>query len=280
MKQSRIIVSGAILAAIACSLATARASVVVTISDPGTSTPALGSSNYSQLGVTGYVTETFDELPTGDNTGVLTSASSGMTFTPTTATDYADIASSPTGSGYDIIAADQYGGAGGTGNYMAVGSETGGTETNSVLITLPEEESYFGFWDSASDGGNVITLLDNGTVLTTLNAQQVIDVVNAQPDSSQYYGNPYDSGADSGEPFSFINFFGTSGTTFDQVLITETPGTAGFEYDNPSIADTYTSIGGTAVVTPEPGPMVSLSLGALLLGGLIVSRRRNLAKLS
>jgi len=292
VKQSRFIVSGAILAVMACTLTNAWAGVDATISAPGASneTPVLGTGNY-----TGYDIETFDTVKTGVST-TLTKASNGHaytspvgTFIPVAGNTYASYVASPTstGPGYDIEQANEYSGAGDTGNYMSVGSETdtGGNYTDSVLINLNGEESYFGVWAGAIDGGNVITLLNNGVTVFTMNANTLDDAIAALPNASSYLGNPSDVvnnvPADNDQYFAYLNFFGTSGTTFNEVLLTETENTsAGFEFDNPATATTFTSMGGTAFDTPEPGTTASLCIGAMVLGGLILSRRRTVARLS
>jgi hypothetical protein len=75
---------------------------------------------------------------------------------------------------FEIISADQYGGAGGSGNYFAVGSETGSPGVDAVTLDLSSENNYFGFWWSAGDVNNSITLLQNGTVLATFTTAELV----------------------------------------------------------------------------------------------------------
>lgn len=137
-------------------------------------------------------------------------------------------------SGLEIKSADQYGGANNT-NYAVTGL---GINTQTVL-NLAQDSSYFGLWWSAGDAKNVLDFYSGangtGTLLaefTTANLMAKLTPKTLYPNG--YYGNP-NPGAnyqkDSTEPFAFINFFGTSGTGWSSIVVTN-KGSSGFEADN------------------------------------------------
>lgn len=189
---------------------------------------------------------------------------------------------------YAIINADQFGGAGGTGRYMAVGSETG--SGGAILLNLNSDVNYFGFWWSAGDQFNSITFLQNNTALATFTTAQVVALLPRGPgtataingtqySASDYYGNP-NSGSNPNEPYAYVDVIAT-GLQFNQVLISN-PGNSGFESDNHSIAAGVTSppAGDVVVSTlqltpaasaPEPA---SCALALLGLGAILFGRRR------
>ena len=49
--------------------------------------------------------------------------------------------------------------------------------------------------------------------------------------STAYDGNPRDRSLDSSEPFAFINFYGSAGTTWNKIVLTNNS-SSGFEADN------------------------------------------------
>lgn len=225
--------------------------------------------------VPGITTEAFDELSAGIYT---TSVTTGVgTYMGTPSTPFA------------IINADQYGGTGGTGTYLAVGSETGAP--GDVLLQLNSPQNYFGFWWSAGDAFNSITLLRNGSQLATFTTAQLITLLprsggttvtainGTQYNTIDYWGNP-NSGQNFGEPYAYVDLI-AAGAVFNQVLISN-PGNTGFESDNHSIALGVTDppIGDVIVSTvpgtvPEPSTsaFAILGLSALFLGRAKVTHR-------
>jgi len=110
--------------------------------------------------------------------------------------------------------ADQYGGAGGTGNYI--------TE---ATLTLDAPASYFGLWWSAGNGGNVLDFYLSDTLVASFTS----NILNSL--GAEYYGNPilgefYQQNM--GEPYAFINFYGANGFAFDKIVSSG----GGFENDN------------------------------------------------
>lgn len=171
-----------------------------------------------------------------------------------------------------ISAANQYGGAGGTGHFATV-SNSSYTLTLTSSGGLPGV-NYFGLWFSALDSGNELQFYENSTLLYTFTPALFSSLVGACPNSSNAFcGNPTTqfSGQDSGEQFAFLNFYDTTGY-FNKIVFTETT-TAGFESDNQTVGymnpvnPTGTIIG----AAPEPSSIVLLLTGLLALIGL--SRR-------
>ncbi len=146
--------------------------------------------------VSGVTTENFDEAPAGKYSNLNGVSSAIGTFT------------SP---GIAIVAANVYGGAGGSGNYFAIGAESG---TTSATLTFNGAESYFGFWWSAADANNGVDFYSGGKLLGSFSAATALASL-----SSAYNGNPNSSqSGDTGEKFAYLDFTGTNGTTFDQVV--------------------------------------------------------------
>ena len=210
--------------------------------------------------VSGVTTESFNEYTAGKYTSL-----SGV------ATPVGTL-SSP---GVAIQAADQYGGAGGSGNYFAIGSESG---TTSATLALNGAQAYFGFWWSAADANNSIDFYSAGKYLGSFSAAAAMAAL-----GSAYNGNP-NSGADSGEKFAYLNVTGTNGTTIDQVVFRNSTLSTGFELDNLSIKATDAdgpsgTIISNGILVPEPSSLVMASIAGLIgTGTWLGNRRRTAAK--
>jgi len=210
MKTLKLALSIGLLAALTASRA--QATLIVTYAE----TPGEMNSTLVNTSV-----ETFDSMSTGLHaTANWTDPSTGAIV--------------GTFSNLDIHAADQYGGAANT-NYAVTGL---GVNTQTIL-NLSQASSYFGLWWSAGDAKNVLDFYSGangtGTLLaefTTVSLMDKLTPKTVYPNG--YYGNP-NTGAnfkkDSGEPFAFINFFGTPGTEWSSIVVTN-HGTSGFEADN------------------------------------------------
>jgi hypothetical protein len=149
----------------------------------------------------------------------------------------------------DIRPADQYGGADNS-SYLVVFSP------NSTTLTLNSPQAYFGMWWSAGDGANQLNFYSGANLIGSYTTESLLSSLPAA-----YYGNPNaPTGRNTHEPYAYINFFGTNGTTFDRIMI----GGSNFESDNHSISALEQRPTGTAVSTPEPASL----LGLLVVGGL------------
>ncbi len=185
-------------------------------------------------------------------------------------------------SGIQINAADQYGGAGGTGKYIVAFSATPYT-LNLSSTNIAGGINYFGYWLSALDAGNEALFYgNNGQLLLTFKAQDLISYLNTLPNKSAYYGNPNTAfkGQDSNEPFVFLNFFDTTGT-FSKVVFQELANNSGgYESDNHTVGNYVTMGQGTvlplvaSIAVPEPASWMMMVVGCAALGLAARARRR------
>ena len=209
--------------------------------------------------VADVVTETFDSYPPGTYTNINGVMSAVGAFT------------SP---GIAIRAADLYGGAGGKGNYFAIGSQSG---TTTASLALNGAQGYFGFWWSAADRNNSIDLYSAGQKIGSFAAATVLAAL-----SPAYNGNPNGTG-DPGEKFAYLNITGTNGTTIDRVVFNNASLASGFEADNFSVRSGPTSISGTIINggiagVPEPSSLALASISGLMgCGAWFRNRRRTSA---
>jgi hypothetical protein len=201
--------------------------------------------------------ETFSYIMAGTASSYTSNFSSGT-----------GVASAYTGvySPIQVNAADQYGGAGGTGNYDVVFG-------TSNTLTIANNKTgggvnYFGIWISALDAGNQLQFYNGNTLVYTFTSQNLITALGSCANGhsgNAYCGNPSTSYYnDSGELFAYVNFFDTVGT-FNTIVFTQTGG-GGFESDNHAVA--YNS---SSYATPEPASILIMGAG---LAGLVLARRR------
>ena len=246
-------------------LATAAAASAVVPFDVRYESEAPGIQNTTATFSVGGV-ETFDSLPTGN----------GQSFTTDFGTSGAITGSY---SSVQINGADQYGGAGGTGQY-AVTFTTSGYSLD-LASTIPGGVNYFGYWLSALDRGNQVTFYSKGQLLFTFDPSDVIAAVNSHADAADYYGNPNSPyRVNGGEPYVFLDFFDDKGS-FDKVVFAENPQSGGYESDNHTVGHFLTKGTGTDVplspgsfpgAVPEPASWAMMLAGFGLVG--IGARRR------
>ena len=211
------------------------------------------------------------QAPTGITTNV--ESFSGKSYNGTSMTtnfNGSSITGTYTGQ-LTLASADQFGGAGGTGQYITTASTAG----NAVYaLTLNSNVNYFGLWFSALDAGNQLSFYNGNELVFSFSPSQYAGLVGICPGSSAYCGNPNAINTNVGQQYAYLNFYDTVGS-FDRIQFTEIAGDGGFESDNQAVAQLTSAPGGTALSsTPEP---VSLAMvGTGLLGAMLrpLARRR------
>lgn len=196
--------------------------------------------------------------------------------------------SGTSGSSLAVVAADQYGGAGGTGNYIALGNESG--SFTPVTVSLSVSTNYLGLWWSAADTNNTVELFNNGTLVGTITESEIQNILpnttgttvtaingTTHYNTTAYYSNPTQNfhGDDGGEPFFYVDIV-LAGATFNEVEIFN-PGATGFESDNWSIYNgtvTTANIPTTDVeVAPVPEPSQYGAISGALIFCLVAGHR-------
>lgn len=258
----------------------ATAQIAAYISDPAALDTAYSTTT------DGIFKNDFDIAPWTRNTEyvapVVVPSFGTYQFTPTERGDvfFGDGANGTGGNG-------QFGN--GTGNFLGIGDFwTGsGTSTNGVAIDFGAPQRYFGFAWNAGDGGNTISFFSGGTLFARYQTAQTLSVIPSNStvtngngvtyDTDDYYGQP-GTGFNTGETYTYLNFFGTNGVTFDRVVL-DNVGDSGFESDNHAISTQtltpqgiFVPAGFAASVVPETGTLALMALP--LLGGLALRLRR------
>jgi hypothetical protein len=204
--------------------------------------------------------ETFESRPTGFQN--FTSNFGGSDFTGVY-------------TGLQVLGADQYGGAGGTGKYAVTFSSSG--YSLDLSTTQPGGVKYFGYWLSALDRGNNVTFYSGNRELFTFSSADAKTFIDGLPNKNQYYGNPNSnfSGRNRGEPYAFLNFYARGNVSFDRIVFTERPQVGGYESDNHTVGR-WKTISGTVIATaggvPEPATWAMLIAGFGMVG--LSARRR------
>jgi hypothetical protein len=256
----RVIAPAALCAVVLLTAARAGAGFTVTYEAPGVENTTAG---FDYLGV-----ETFNEQSTGTNKSFSTNFGTGS--------DPVDI--SGTYTGVQVNKADQYGGAGGTGNYAVTFSGVGYTLNLSAVNTSTQQAqpiNYFGFWLSALDAGNELFFYNGNTLVYSFSPAQVLALVG---NNAAYLGNPNPgfTGDNAAQPYVFLNFFDNSGS-FNKVVFTENPGDGGYESDNQTVGFYVTESGTNVAPVPEPGSIKIFGAALLALAFGMAGRRRSKA---
>ena len=146
--------------------------------------------------------------------------------------------------------ADTYGGAGGTGRYVAV-------QTSTTLTLTGAATDYFGLWASSLDGANTVAFYKGGALVDTITLTNYAV-------GGDYYGNPTAAhlGENDSQEYVFFNFVVAGG--YDEVRLIENGG-GGFELDNITV--------GTTAAVPEPASW-ALMIGGFTMVGAAMRRRK------
>src|SRR5208283_4483785 len=110
-------------------------------------------------------------------------------------------------SGPFIMAADEFGGAGGTGKYIVAANTAGEGNLGAYQLTFAQGENFFGLWWSAGDANNVMYFYNGNTLLGEYTTAQVLTyAASCKSTNPSCYGNPTGTykGQDSGEPFLYL----------------------------------------------------------------------------
>jgi PEP-CTERM motif len=205
--------------------AVSRAGIALTVNAPG----------IQESLEPGVITETFDTALTPP--GYYNSINSPVGFYTTVKESVA------------VVLPDAYGGAHQT-NYITVGDYA--ESARQVTLSFSGAQAYFGFYFSAIDATNLVTIYDGATPLIELSATNIVPLLLGNP---AYYGNP-NNGENPSEPYVYVNVYGTAGQTFDRVVF-RNASSSGLESDNHSIRG--------ALSVPEPSSLAAATLGALCL---------------
>jgi hypothetical protein len=170
--------------------------------------------------------------------------------------------------GQSIVNADAFGGAGSGGRYFQIGGSNG---ANTSTLSLPAASTYLGLYLCAADDAEGIELFSGNKLVASLNNAVLLPQI-----QGPYAHNPSNPNSIF-EPFAFLNFFATGGTTFDRVDFT-TIAPSGLELDNLSIGTGPVEARGTViengVVVPEPQVFPLLIVLAILVTSRTLVRRR------
>ncbi len=194
-------------------------------------------------------------------------------------TNFGGSAFNGTYTGIEVLGFDQYGGAGGTGQYAVTFNSSG--YSLDLSTGLPGGVTYFGFWLSALDGGNNVTFFSGGNQLFSFSASDAKTFIDGLPSSNSYYCNPNANFATDNchEPYAFLNFYARGGTTFDRIVFAENPEVGGYESDNHTVGQwkrmsgTVIPVAGTSTAVPEPASWLMLISGFGLVGAGMRRRR-------
>lgn len=239
-----------VVLALGCVPGAARADIVVTLEAPGVQAST----------VSGVSTETFNGFPLGlfatlvSPVGTFTAGPPGMGITPP----------GPFGGAFQT-------------QYLLAGAGAAPV----ITLDLAGAQAYVGFYLPALDFTDTIRLFSGGTLLASFNLSTLSPFFQTTggPFGMGHFGNP-NTGQNPTEPYAYLNFFGTAGTTFDRIVFDNGGPVGGLEVDNVSVRATPVAppfpgtLVATIVVIPEPGSVVLLSLGGAVVLASGWRRRR------
>jgi hypothetical protein len=216
----RAFVSGALITSLLVFIQTPVANAEISYADAGT--------QFQATNLTSATMATMDF----DSVAIVSNATTQTITFPNNVGTFARPAGS-TGAAYSISAFNQYGGAGGTGRFITA---------SNTLLTLNTTQRYVGFWWSAGNSPNDVTInlvgggtevFDAGTISNALGGcpnRTINGVTSANP----YCNNPNTAviGRTTNELYAYVHIRNETG--FNSVRFSGT----GFELDNISVSET------------------------------------------
>lgn len=198
---------------------------------------------------TSYGVDIYMSAPTVQGTAVTTSVTSESFNLLRSGPCPASISIGSVSGNCNVESAGDYGGA--TADATTATPTTGGSGSNyastagpsmTITIDLLEPAKYLGLWWSAGTDSNVVELFDGDERVATVSTEALMDLIETGSvtnevggtyNTSNYYGNPRNNSLASGEPFVYLNFYGTGGASFDRIVLSG----GGFEFDNIAVSD-------------------------------------------
>lgn len=204
--------------------------------------------------------------------GIQTSQISGPSYTE----NFDNLTSSQLSNGYQnafgeysidkgqakVVDFGVYGGAHGEGKYLFIPNKS------AVQLTFDQPVGYFGFWWSAGDSGNQLSITTQSEQLS-FKTNQILDAAVLEPG---HYGSPTSVKGNKREPYGYVNLFAESNA--DKITAIRFFG-RNFETDNHTVSIQREALTGRSlapVTVPEPKAWWLISLGLVL---LLLSQRRS-----
>jgi PEP-CTERM motif len=242
---------------------------------------ALGVVSLFAVPATAAVTVTFENATVQNSTagfdfvGIETFEGTSTGSGKTLITTFGGSEISGTYTNLRVDGPNRFGSAGGVGNHAVAPGGTAGYELT-LTTARPEGITYFGYWLSALDRGNILEFYSGATKIHTFTPDNVIDRIGGCPlppaDANPYCGNPTTAflNQNAREPYAFVNIYFTGNQTFDRVKFYESPNVGNYESDNHTVGY-FTEITGNGV--PEPASWALLIAGFGLTGAAMRRRR-------
>jgi hypothetical protein len=222
----------------ACISFSSHAGIIYTIEAPGIQSSQISGPSY---------TESFDNVSTSQLNSAYQNAFGKYTVDKGQA---------------KVVNFGVFGGAHGEGKYLFIPNRS------AVELSFNQAVGYFGFWWSAGDNGNKLSISTQSEQLS-FNTEQILDAAVLEP---THYGSPTSVKGNKREPYSYVNLFAESEA--DKITAIRFYG-RNFETDNHTVSIQREAITGRSLspaTVPEPKTWWLISLGLVL---LLLSQRRS-----